>query len=257
LNSAPWRQFGEELERWRDAGRTAEFWWRDDDAARPVIPLTRLTSLSGRSEVPLALAAIPADAEDAIFADLPETVHVLQHGADHRNRAPEGSRACEFPTGAPVDDAIARLAAGRARLRLLARGRLLPVLVPPWNRFAPELIGLLPGIGIRGLSTRKARSTAEPVPGVRQINVHVDLINWRGGRVFVGETEALAVAIEHLRARREYRADAGEPTGWLTHHAIHDEPLWKFLDRLFEFTASHGAVRWVSPDAAFGVADEA
>lgn len=252
MTSGPWRRFGEELERWGDAGRAAEFWWRDDDAARLTAPLTRLVSLSQRSEIPLALAAIPAGSEEAIFTDLPATVQVLQHGVDHRNRAPEGARSSEFPSGEPVDRSLARLADGRTRLRQLAGDRLVPVLVPPWNRFAPELVGMLPGIGIRGLSTRKARTAAEPVPGLRQVNIHVDLINWRGGRTFVGEAEALAVAIEHLCARRESRADAGEPTGWLTHHAVHDEPLWAFLDRLFEFTAAHGAVHWLAADEAFG-----
>lgn len=253
MTSAPWREFGDELDRWRDAGRIADFWWRDDDAAHPTASLARLASLSGHCGVPLALATIPADAEEAIFSDLPETVEVLQHGVDHRNRAPEGARACEFPSGAHVDSALARLAGGRARLQLLAGARLLPVLVPPWNRFAPELIGMLPSLGICGFSSFSARPAAELVLGVRQVNTHVDLIAWRRGRVFVGEAKALAEAVEHLRARRENRVDPGEPTGWLTHHALHDEPLWSFLDRLFRFTASHGTVRWLRAVDVFHV----
>ena len=253
MNSAPWREFGDELERWRDAGRSADFWWRDDDAARATQAVARLASLSGRCDVPLALAVIPAGAEEAIFADLPQTVTVLQHGVDHRNRAPEGARSCEFPSGAPLDAALARLAVGRARLQKLARGRELPVLVPPWNRFAPELVAMLPGLGICGLSTHCARPASIPAPGVHQVNVHVDLIAWRGGRGFVGEAAALAEAVNHLRARRENRADPGEPTGWLTHHALHDEPLWSFLERLFQFTARHGAARWLRAGEAFGM----
>ncbi|MFH1605333.1 MAG: polysaccharide deacetylase family protein, partial [Pseudomonadota bacterium] len=247
------REFGDELDRWRDAGRVADFWWRDDDAAHPTAALARLTSLSGRCGVPLALAVIPADAQESIFADLPQTVEVLQHGGDHRNRAPEGSRSCEFPSGARVDAALARLADGRSRLQQLARARLLPVLVPPWNRFAPELVAMLPGLGICGISTVSARSAAEPVPGVRQVNVHVDLIAWRGGRGFVGEAAALALAVKHLSERRAHRADPGEPTGWLTHHALHDEPLWSFLERLFQFTATHSAARWLRAVDVFGV----
>ena len=253
MSAGPWREFEDELDRWRDAGRIADFWWRDDDAAHPTTTLARLTSLSGRSGVPLALAVIPSEAEQAIFPELPDTVEVLQHGVDHRNRAPEGARACEFPAGAPIDAALARLAGGRARLRLLAGARSLPVLVPPWNRFASELIGALPTLGICGFSTFAARSAAEPALGLRQVNTHVDLIAWRRGRVFVGEAKALAEAVEHLRARRENRVDSNEPTGWLTHHAVHDEPLWSFLDRLFQFTAYHGAVRWLRAVDVFDV----
>ena len=29
-----WQALSDEAARWRDAGRTADLWWRDDDAAR-------------------------------------------------------------------------------------------------------------------------------------------------------------------------------------------------------------------------------
>ena len=47
-----------------------------------------------------------------------------------------------------------------------------------------------------------------------------------------------------LRWRRE--ADSGEPVGVLTHHLVHDETAWLFLEGLFAATAAHPACRWVS-----------
>ena len=79
----------------------------------------------------------------------------------------------------------------------------------------------------------------------------MDLIAWRAGRGFAGEAEALAAATAHLAAKREGRADAGEATGWLSHHAIHDEAAWSFLERLFETLRAAQGVRWLGAEELF------
>ncbi len=242
--SAAWRALGEEIARWNDAGRVPEFWLRDDDAVDSDAAIERLLRLCAPG-IPIALAVIPRDASESFLARLPPVVHVLQHGYDHRNRAASGEKKTEFAAGEPGEEALARLAAGRARLRELSGGRFLPVLVPPWNRLPASLAGSLPAAGLRGLSRYGARAGAEAAPGVRQVNTHVDLIDWRGGRGFAGAEAVLGLATRHLRARRLGTADPAEPTGWLTHHACHDEPAWTFLARLFDFTRTAG-VRWRS-----------
>jgi hypothetical protein len=143
------------------------------------------------------------------------------------------------------------LAGGRARLLALAGERLLPVLVPPWNRFPDALVTALPGLGFCGYSTFSPRAVPYPAKDVRQVNTHVDLIAWKRGRGFVGEARALAEAVEHLTARRTGVVDATEPTGWLTHHAVHGDDLWAFLERLFERTGAHAGIRWRSPTEVF------
>ena len=95
--TSAWQSFADELSRWRDCGRVADFWWRDDDATRPSAALTRLTALSVQAQVPLGLAVIPDGAEPAIFEDLGAGIAVLQHGVDHRNRAAAGEKTTEFP----------------------------------------------------------------------------------------------------------------------------------------------------------------
>jgi hypothetical protein len=249
--NASWQAFADELSRWRDAGRAVEFWWRDDDATQPTPALTRLVAQARDAQVPLGLAVIPDGAEPALFDVLNPFVEVLQHGFDHRNRAAQGEKAAEFPAGEAQDAALQRLASGRVRLQALAGERLLPVLVPPWNRFSPALVQHLAALGIRGLSTFGPRAAAEPAPGVHQVNTHVDLIAWKRGRGFVGEERALGEAVEHLVARRTGAADASEPTGWLTHHAVHEDALWSFLARLLDQTRAQPGVRWLRPAEAF------
>jgi hypothetical protein len=242
--SAAWRGLADELARWSDAGREVDMWWRDDDAARQTPALDRLLRLAADAGVALALAVVPETAEAAMLSGLGAGVSVLQHGTDHRNRAATGEKKTEFSASESPEEALARLAAGRARLESLAHGRALAVLVPPWNRLPASLAPRLPAAGYRGLSTFGARKAAWPVAGLAQVNTHVDLVAWKAGRGFVGEAEALAVAVRHLAARRSSSADAREPTGWLTHHALHDEAAWRFLERLFQATSRAPGVRW-------------
>ena len=79
----------------------------------------------------------------------------------------------------------------------------------------------------------------------------MDLIAWRAGRGFAGEETVLAAAVRHLAAKREGRADAAEATGWLSHHAVHDEAAWTFLERLFETARTAPGLRWRSAQELF------
>jgi len=234
-----WEEFEDELARRRKAGRPVQFWWRDDDAAAVRPSLKQLLSISKKSRTPLALAVIPEAAEPDLFSVLHDGVTVLQHGTDHRNRAAAGEKKTEYPAGEPVEAALARISDGLGRLRSLAGKRFLPVLAPPWNRVRREILKNLPAIGVRGVSAYGARASAEPVPGLRQVNTHVDIIAWQEGKRFIGETEALSKAIPYL--------SGDEPLGWLTHHAVHDAAAWNFLERLFTLED----VRWLSAAEAF------
>lgn len=239
-----WRALAEELRAWRDRGVAAVLWWRDDDAASPNAALLRLLDLEKASGVPLALAVIPDLAEGEAIA---EARHVIMHGCDHRNRAAAGEKKTEFPASESEAGAIRRLAAARARLAALAGERFVPVLAPPWNRLRESLVARLPEAGLRGLSRYGARGRAPRAAAaaagtpVCEVNTHVDIIAWRGGRGFIGEEAALGLLVQHLAARRLGSADATEPTGILTHHAQHDPDAWRFLERLFDETRAAGA----------------
>ena len=249
-----WDGLNRELDAWSAASRTATFWWRDDDAIEPSAELDAMLATADACETPLALAVIPHDAKAALAARLENAngIHVLQHGYAHANHAPAGEKKIELGPHRRADHVIAELATGQDRLQRLFGGLFLPVMVPPWNRIAPFLVPMLPEMKYCGLSAFSPRSRAEPVPGFRQTNTHVDLIDWRGSRRFFGETAALATTVTHLAARREGRADPDEATGLLTHHLVQDAESWRFVEALFTAIRTHPAGAVVSAGDIFG-----
>jgi hypothetical protein len=231
-----WRTIDEELARWREAGREPVLWWRDDDAADATPALDRLLDLHRMAKVPLALAIVPANATPALaecLARAPD-VDLLQHGYAHTNHAPAADKKMELGLHRPSMFVLGELGTGRMALERLFGGRVLPVLVPPWNRIAAALVPTLPEVGYRGLSTFGARRRARPVSGLTQVNTHVDLVDWTSRR-FVGEEAALA-ALE--RALAAARCGAEEPIGILSHHLAMDEGAWDFLSSLWERISS-------------------
>jgi hypothetical protein len=250
---ANWADLEAELDQWASGNAVATFWWRDDDAATWTDALARLLVLAG--ETPLALAVIPAEAEPALargLASFPQA-SVLQHGWAHRNHAAGGRKKTEFGADRPLDQRRLELAQGHARIHDIFSAQALPVLVPPWNRIAPDLLPHLAAIGFSGLSTMNPRPSAFAAPGVRMINTHVDLIDWGAGRGFVGAGPALALVLRHLRQRRMRQVDDAEPTGILTHHLVQDDAANGFLARLLRLVASHSATRFVAAPQIFGV----
>ena len=243
-----WRALEDELDAWAEGERAADFWWRDDDAQCPTPALQRLLALSAGTATPLTLAVVPKGAETTL-AHLLETapgVSVVQHGYAHVNHAGAHNKKAELAAGRPAGDALAELIRGRRRLARLFGGRFHAVLAPPWNRIDPLLVPALPGAGIRGLSDFGARRSAEATAGLTQGNCHVDIVDWRGSRGFVGADAALAAIVDHLARRRRGDVDAEEATGILTHHLVMDEACWAFLATLIERTQAHPTVRWLS-----------
>lgn len=228
-----WQALDGEIARWRDAGRTAELWWRDDDAADVTVGLDRLLDLHRATGTPLALAVVPADATTMLAARLADEpgVDLLQHGYAHTNHAPAADKKCELGPHRPAMLVLGELATGRLALERLFGDRPLPVLVPPWNRIAPALVSALPEIGFKGLSTFGHRSRAVPVSGLEQVNAHLDLVDWKGSRGFVGGATALAMLTAALR---HARCSSNEPIGVLSHHLVMDEAAWDFLRSLLE-----------------------
>ena len=140
-----WAELFDEIGRWHDAGRTVDFWWRDDDACHGDPALNRLLDLSASAQVPLALAVVAHGVEASVLAQDVRWVRILQHGTDHVRRNGAGEKKTEFPASEPVADALQRLRLARAQI---AGPVTLPVLVPPWNRVGSvALLGQLAAAG--------------------------------------------------------------------------------------------------------------
>ena len=147
-----WADLFDEAARWSQAGRTAELWWRDDDAADVGPALERLLAIHRDTGVPVALAVVPATATQALADRLAGEpgVDLLQHGYAHVNHATRGdNKKIELGSERPAMLVLGELGTGRLALERLFGARPLPVLVPPWNRIVPALVPALPEIGFR------------------------------------------------------------------------------------------------------------
>jgi peptidoglycan/xylan/chitin deacetylase (PgdA/CDA1 family) len=227
-----------ELDRWHSAGKVAHLWLRDDDAIAPTPALEQLLDLSARHHVPMTLAVIPSGTGQPLADRLAQAplISVTVHGWSHTNHSGANEKKQELGTQRPAEIVLGELAEGFRRLRALYPDRFVPVLVPPWNRIAAPLIPALAGLGFQALSVFGAeKSSAMPM-----INTHVDLIEWHGNR---GGRDHSALVTEIVKRLGEM-FDNGRMMGLLTHHLVHDQAAWDFLEAVLARTTGHPGCRW-------------
>jgi hypothetical protein len=229
-----------ELRRWRAAGRQAYLWWRDDDAREVTPALRRLLAVAEKWHVPLTLAVIP-DGDTLSLRSVLEgrSVEVIQHGVDHCNRL-EGVGAGEFPPSWSRLRVTTQLRAGWARLRVLPDA--LPVFVPPWHDVHPQLPASLRDCDFLGWSAWAGLEHNNALP---RIDTHIDLLRWRGGARFRGQSLILKALRNFLMERRR-SGDWDTPIGLLTHHLVHDAAAWHYLDQFLSWTCIEPVIVWTS-----------
>lgn len=249
----PWDALARELDLWAQAGQTATFWWRDDDAGPDDGRLGALLALRRELAVPLALAVVPswlADSSAALLRADPGS-SVLQHGFAHANRAGPERRKCELVAASPPDDLEDCLSKGQSLLAHAFGARFHAVMVPPWNRIDAPVARRLCARGFTGLSTLGPRP-CRVGDGLVLANVHVDIVDWKAGGGFAGETKVLGAACTHLAQRRSGAVDAAEATGLMTHHRVHDTDCDTFVARFVQATRDHPGARWLDAATVFG-----
>jgi hypothetical protein len=227
-------------------GHALQLWWRDDDAEDATPALQELLALAAQHDLPLALAVVPKGATEALAARLKSEprVAVLQHGWAHENHAAEGEKKIELGGAYPRDQARDELGHGREKLEALFPGRFLPVLAPPWNRISGEVRGVASEVGLTGLSV------AGPADAPHQVNIHVDIFEWRPVRRPLSRAEVYARVSAEIERRI---SGSDEPIGIMTHHLVHEEASWTLLDELFGVLAKHPAARWPGTAELFGL----
>lgn len=238
-----------ELACWAAAGRRPSLWWRDDDAVRDEPQLRRLLDLSRSAQVPVALAVIPQALEPSLprLLERERGVSVLQHGSDHLNDGwPD--RPTQFAPDRPVEEVAAVIRAGAEALAALP-GRL-PIYVPPWNRLEDNVLAALPLAGVRGVSV--FGEYASRTSGLVRCDSHVDVLRWRVQPRFGGAWRGLG-RLRRALARRRLSGRWDDPVGLLTHHQVHDEAAWAFLERLLRSDLLRRRAQWRSAEALFPV----
>ncbi len=249
----PWQLLDSELNHWVADDKQATLWWRDDDAVAPGPKLDQLIKLTRTTG--LLLAVIPANANPTLAPAVSDSplLRIAQHGYAHINHAPRGQGlgAWELGLHRGEEAVLNELLIGRERLNALLGEQFLPVIVPPWNRIAPEVVGRLKGVNYVGVSAFGAQPTLHPNDDFVVANAHCDPISWKGGTVFAGEEKTLTQLNNHLAARRTGVANEAEHTGFLTHHIDLDQHGWQFCEKLAEFIGNHAGAKWIAPVDVF------
>lgn len=251
--AADWSPLDLVLRRTAERGRTVAWWWRDDDAVAHTPALDRLLEVARAYDLPIVLAAIPGGTERSLtqrLGDEPQAFSVV-HGFRHANHAPPDEKKAEFGPHRPLDSLAHEARAALEAARAAFGTKLLAVFAPPWNRVAPALLPRLPALGYRAVSTYGARAAAEVAPGLRQVNAHVDPVDWRGTRGLAPADGIVARLAAALAARLDGEADPDEPIGLLTHHLVHDESVWRFCEALLDRLRRYDVLRYPSPHALF------
>lgn len=228
-----------ELARWRGAGLTPRIWLRDDDAVRPTQALDRLLALTNEFRVPVTLAIVPKPAERSLADRLAgeSLVTPAVHGYAHRNHAPADEKKTELTgnaSGRNVHDVIGELIAARRKLREQYGTRLSDMLVPPWNRISPAVAQQVETAGFSAVSLF---GWTETDAGLPHLNTHVDVMDWRNGRVGRAPITVIAMLAARLG---EARLRGGAPIGLLTHHLAHDDTAWAALEVLLGSLTARG-----------------
>ncbi|NLR98304.1 polysaccharide deacetylase [Rhizobium sp. P38BS-XIX] len=238
-DKAEWQPLRDELRRWSEAGKTAKFWFRDDDAIEPTPALDRLLSLANRFDVPMALAIIPGPTGEALAERLSREnlVTATVHGWTHQNYAPDDTKKQELGLHRPQEIVLEELHRGFDKIKALYPSQFIPLLVPPWNRIDDAFLPHLAPFGYRAVSVF---GLAKQSP-IGLINTHIDIMRWHGARGGLPHAEILGHLVEELQNRF---AGNDEPIGIMTHHLVHDDLAWDFVETLFEETASHAAIEW-------------
>ena len=247
--SANWSELQGVLSHLAGAGQQAKFWLRDDDAISDTPALHQLGDWADQNGTEILLALVPSAADETLQQLIDTTPQFIGavHGWAHKNHAQAPEKKQELGAHRPLDMVGSELAAALERTKALCGPRALPVLVPPWNRVSPDVVQLLPELGFCGLSTFSDAFTLPARAGLVVQNSHVDIIDWRGtrgGRVHGDLVEEVIAAIA-------LRAPEDQPIGILSHHLVHDEAAWSFLDKLGQIVQMHPGAAWTSPAAVF------
>ena len=248
-HEAAWAQVNDELARWRAAGQAPRLFLRDDDAVSVTPALERLIAAIHRFKAPLLLASIPAHADNTLGELVRDDRYVIGavHGWAHVSHSPAGEKPCELCAHRPVETVIGELREGRQKLIDLF-GWVSDLLVPPWNRIADEVMGEIAQAGFGGVSAHGWPDRKLPA---RQVNAHIDIMHWSGGRV---GRDLDWIFVELARNLGEARRHGFRAVGILTHHLAHDERAWASLDALMQRMADEGAT-WVAADNLLGEAE--
>ena len=259
----PWSDVSRELGRWADLGLRPRFWLRDDDACEMTPALARLRDVAQQYDINIGLAVIPGKIQRSLLDALAASTKMFYpmcHGWMHTDYGLPGKPE-EFGARRPFS-ALQSDATSAYRTFSDHFGGSNVIFVPPFNRIAAQLVRALPEIGFAAVSVwpgfyertiLRLDSRLPWMPAVRmpqrvvvpRLDVHVDVIDWKRGTAR-DTIEVAAQVVGQLRLRRRGFLPSDYPIGILTHHLVHDEPIWALCDDLLKFLRAHDAIDFLA-----------
>ena len=236
-----------ELAKWSRKNSIAQIWWRDDDASHPTSNLDWMLQTIDSLEFKPLLAAIP-NLSSRELAKALETngLPIAVHGLSHSNYEPAGSRKSEFGPSRDLHDIKKDLIQAKEQLSNIFGDSVIDCFVPPWNRVREDIIPHLSELGFSGFSSFGKRLSRVNESNLRWFNTHVDVIDWRNTRHFIGRDAMMSQITDNLRRQRR-RSGTSEPVGVLTHHLNMIESDWEELRNIFAVLKKNNAVRLADP----------
>lgn len=228
-----WKPLKEEFKIWQDKGLCLPFWWRDDDAVEPTPALERLAAVSADFNSPVHLAIVPKYAKPELshYISATPALTPVVHGWAHKNHAPADQKKCEFGLTRSFQECREDMDQALRQMKKLFGAQLNNMFVPPWNRIRPDLIPYLSSDGYKSISTYGPRASQFAASDVLQVNTHLDPIAWHHSRSLEAPDILIQHTVQLMQNRRLNVTDNTEPLGLLTHHLIHDDTVWHFIEQ--------------------------
>ena len=218
----------------QEKNQTLKVWWRDDDCIEPTKELDKLIKISKENQAPISLAVIPKFCVKELKEVLAphSQIEVLQHGIAHLNQASSGQKKCEFPDTLVPEKTSQDIMQGKLKLSTLFAEQFTPIFVPPWNRYSTKHLNLIHKSNFKKISGYG--HSQDPF----YFNTHFDLINWKQGRSLIEENQAIELFQEITTL--------DSTIGLLSHHLVHDQAIWNFIEFLIPFLKGFDNVSFVS-----------
>ena len=229
-------------------GHRVRFWLRDDDAVVPSAHLTLFLDQCSAFKIPVCLAVIPKDTDEALVTALSQydkgLIQIAVHGWSHQNFASRVEKKQELGAHRSIDVVLEELKAALEKVQSLYGEQAVSMLVPPWNRISPDVVTALPEIGFKAISTFHDKKSAwkkdQPIPFY---DTHLDIIDWKAGGVG-RSADDLFESLAGLIRNGASALQNDQMIGILTHHLQHDDKASYFLTRLFDITSNNPGCEW-------------
>jgi hypothetical protein len=237
-----YREFLREIEIWRKQRLRPLAFFRDDDAVAVTPRLRRLVGVCERHEVSIILSTIPAYADSSLGAFVrasPLLVGAV-HGYSHANFSSDPARKSEFCGDRNLQLMLQELELALFRCEEIFEESLSYLFVAPWHQIDSNLLDHLIKTGYSGVSRFGWNDHFS-----REVNVHVDFIDWGSGHRFQTWDELLQDITWNLRMAR---LRSKYYFGLVTHHDVFDNSQFHLFEEIVRFLKNEG-IDLVSADS--------